>query len=171
MYIRCRRAVASPRDISILKRCACIGSTIKGIQANRILSTEILHPSSHTSFTPFHPLFLRWLERVEFSCSNVHASRKRILGFLASPRCTAGVSRRELRSAPLFSFSLLLPRGAVSPYIYLIAPRTTRVRALSRSLPTTHPFATALAYSRSRALCASIIRAVSLPALACPRNN
>lgn len=108
--------------------------------------------------TSFHPLF----PRSRWSSSSQRASET-YLGFLASSRRAWGEPELP-ESAPLFSFSLL-PRGAVSPYIYLIAPRTT-----SRSSAPYHPYA-ALAYSRSRALCASIIRAVSLPALACPRNN
>lgn len=73
----------------------------------------------------------------------------------------------SLRSAPLFSFSLLPPWRCFSLYL---SNNTTDYSESLFHFPTIHPFA-ALAYSRPRALCTSIIRAVSLPALAYPRNN
>lgn len=98
--------------------------------------------------------------------SSARAASETYLGFLASPCYTRDRSRCGVRSAPLFSFSLLPPWRCFSLYL---SNSTTDYESLFH-FPTIHPFA-ALTYSRPRALCTSIIRAVSLPALAYPRNN
>lgn len=61
-----------------------------------------------------------------------HASET-YLGFLASPCCTRDRSRSC--GVPLYFHFRCFPRGAVSPYIYLIAPRTTSRSSIS--LPST----------------------------------
>lgn len=137
------------------------GSAIKGIRADRTIRADHLAPASFASFCLLFPPFLG-----EFRS---HRASQTYLGFLGiappPPRGRGAV----VAECPFIFIFVAFPRGAVSPYIYLIAPPDPQSRS-TIPLCRRRPFA-ALAYSRPRVLCASIIRAVSHPALACPRNN
>lgn len=86
--------------------------------------TPILSFTSFTCLCLFFPT-----GRVQLA---QHASET-YLGFLASPCCTRDRSRSC--GVPLYFHFRCFPRGAVSPYIYLIAPRTTSRSSIS--LPST----------------------------------
>lgn len=130
----------------------------------RIRVNKTFHANFSAQRYSFHSACFFAVKRV---CSR-SMRRKRISVSSVSPRCTRG-RRAVVAECPFIFIFVAFPRGAVSPYIYLIASSDSPGVALH--LPAATTLLAALAYSRPRVLCASIIRAVSLPALACPRNN
>lgn len=127
-------------------------------------STPTISPPSRHSLPSvcFFPVFRRAFARI--------VRRKRISVSSASPRRRHGAAEPVVAECPFIFIFVAFPRGAVSPYIYLIAPPDPQSRS---TIPPSAAVVLSphLHTSRPRVLCASIIRAVSHPALACPRNN
>lgn len=135
-------------------RCAIIVNALREIEASRESGVRLKeservqdhpgqNPSGHVIRSVLSPPFSPLGER----CSR-SVRRKRISVFSRRP-VAHEAGARIVAGVPLYFHFRRFPRGSVSPYIYLIAPRTTE-SALPLFPPLRRTFA-ALAYSRLRA--------------------